>query len=496
MRRCRSIHIGLSVCLGLLLLGIGRPALHLALSAWRHRPRLEAPPPGHADDVSRMNTTPVAEVWTVPAEREAAERQLRDLLRRAGEGGLKVSIAGARHSMGGHTLYPGGIVISMVPFNHLELSADGTVLQAGAGAKWSEIIPFLDRRGRSVEVMQSDSSFTVGGSVSVNCHGWQYGRPPIASTVTAFRLMKADGTIVRCSRGENSELFSLALGGYGLFGILLEVELRVPPNARLRLEQFRMPVEASLEALDRRLREGGAPEMVYARLGVAPDALFREAMVTLYYPDPAGPIPGLTEAGLFSGVKRAVFRGSAGSDYGKELRWTAETRLQPLVTPATVSRNQLLSDEVGWYVNGSPEATDILHEYFVPRAEAGRFVADAQRIIRQHQGDLLNATVRDIAADTDTFLRYAREPVMAFVMFFNQPRTGAADAQMERMTQELIDAALAARGCYYLPYRLHATPEQFRRAYPQAAAFFEMKRRHDPQERFQNQFYLKYGRLN
>ena len=49
-------------------------------------------------------------------------------------------------------------------------------------------------------------------------------------------------------------------------------------------------------------------------------------------------------------------------------------------------------------------------------------------------------------------------------------------------------------GCYYLPYRLHATPEQFHRAYPQARAFFERKRAYDPGELFQNRFYLRYGR--
>src|SRR5437660_314829 len=83
------------------------------------------------------------------------------------------------------------------------------------------IIPYLDRRRHSVAVMQSDNTFSVGGSLSVNCHGWQFGRPPIASTVESLRLMQADGSIVRCSRTENPELFSLVLGGYGLFGIIL-----------------------------------------------------------------------------------------------------------------------------------------------------------------------------------------------------------------------------------------------------------------------------------
>jgi len=79
-------------------------------------------------------------------------------------------------------------------------------------------------------------------------------------------------------------------------------------------------------------------------------------------------------------------------------------------------------------------------------------------------------------------------------MFFSQPRTEAADTEMQAMTGELVDAVLQADGRYYLPYRLHATPAQFRRAYPQADEFFNLKRQYDPQELFQNQFYRKYGK--
>ena len=77
-------------------------------------------------------------------------------------------------------------------------------------------------------------------------------------------------------------------------------------------------------------------------------------------------------------------------------------------------------------------------------------------------------------------------------MFFSQPRTAAGDAEMQAMTRELVDIALEAGGRYYLPYRLHATAAQFRLAYPQADKFFDLKTQYDPQELFQNQFYLKY----
>lgn len=73
--------------------------------------------------------------------------------------------------MGGQTIYPGGIEINMVPLRGMNLDESKSLLHVQAGTKWAEIIPYLDRYGRSVAVMQSDNSFTVGGSLSVNCHG-------------------------------------------------------------------------------------------------------------------------------------------------------------------------------------------------------------------------------------------------------------------------------------------------------------------------------------
>ncbi|MDG1071343.1 MAG: hypothetical protein P8P32_07015, partial [Akkermansiaceae bacterium] len=56
-----------------------------------------------------------------------------------------------------------------------------------------------------------------------------------------------------------------------------------------------------------------------------------------------------------------------------------------------------------------------------------------------------------------------------------------------------IDVAHACRGRYYLPYRLHATLEQFHQAYPQASAFFTKKRLFDPKGIFDNKFYQTYS---
>ena len=466
------------------------PILHLFRTGYRDRNVIEKLPAGYADDVSRLNKAQIAETWDIPSDPSRGQEQLRELLLRAQASHLHVSIAGARHSMGGQTIYPGGIAINMLPFKGMKLDEDTNLFHVQAGAKWADIIPYLDQHGRSIEVMQSDNSFTVGGSLSVNCHGWQYGRPPIASTVASFHLMKADGTVVRCSRSENPELFSLALGGYGLFGVILDADLRVVPNERLRLEQYVVPLDRAMESFERKLRTKPDVEMVYARMNITPKQMFDEVLVDLFYRE-NGPIPHLTDAGSHW-LPRLAFRGSAGSAYGKELRCSAETKVQPELTGTIFSRNQLMNDSAEWYLDRSADTTDILHEYFVGRESAGRFLTAARKIIRKHKGDLLNVTVRDVRTDNDTFLKYASQDMLAFVMFFSQPRSVAGDAEMQAMTRELVDAALEAGGRYYLPYRLHATPAQFRRAYPQADQFFGLKSQYDPQGLFQNQFYQKY----
>lgn len=472
-------------------LTLGPPIFHLVRTAYHDKAVIEKLPAGYVDDVSRLNKTRIAEVWEMPSDPQKGEEGLRDLLQRALASRLHISIAGARHSMGGQTIAPSGIAINMLPFKSMNLNENKNLLHVQAGAKWADVIPYLDQHGRSVEVMQSDNSFSIGGSLSVNCHGWQYGRPPIGSTVESFHLMKADGSIIACSRTQNPELFSLALGGYGLFGVILDADLRVVSNARLRLEQYVVPLNEALSSFDRSLRKNPTVELAYARMNITPQRMFDEVLVNVFYRE-TGPIPRLTAAGSHS-LPRLVFRGSVGSTYGKEIRWSAETKLQPALAGTVFSRNQLMNDNAEWYLDHSPDTTDILHEYFVAREHAGQFLAAAKRIIRKHDEDLLNVTVRYVKTDHDTFLRYATQDTLAFVMFFSQPRSAAGDAEMQAMTQELVDAVLDAGGRYYLPYRLHPTINQFRRAYPQADDFFKLKRQYDPQELFQNEFYQKYN---
>ncbi len=472
-----------------------RPICHLTAVKMRDLDEREPVPAGFADDVSRLSRTAVREVWSVPADREQAERELSALLGRARAEGLPVSIAGARHSMGGHTIAPGGIVIDMTPLRNMQYDEATGRIRVESGATWSEVLRHLNPRGRSVRVMQAFSSFTIGGSLSVNGHGWQHDQPPISSSVVSVRLLRADGALVRLSRTEEPEWFALVLGGYGLFGIILEAELETVPDERYRHERVLIPTARYLEAYAEQVVRGRNVRLSYGRLRVDSSGFLEDAILNRFILDESGdasPLP-LGEPGL-ARLQRAVFRGSQGSEYGKKLRWDAETRLEEYLTERISSRNQLLYYEVEPIANRSSDTTDLLHEYFLPESSFHGFVAAMQEIIPRHGGDLLNVTVRNVAADRDSYLRYAETDVFAFVLLFTSERSEAGEARMQAMTRELVDSCIRLRGRFYLPYRLHYTREQLHAAYPQARAFFAAKRRLDPEERFQNQFYRTYGR--
>jgi FAD/FMN-containing dehydrogenase len=371
----RRIVWGLCLAFALVIILIARPAIFLVHVALNDRDERRPLPPETADDASRLDATHVEEIWEMPAS-DDAEIKLRDLLARAKQEKLAVSIAGARHSMGGQTIYPGGIQIDMLPYHRMSLDEQNNILDVQAGARWAEIIPFLDSHGRSVAVMQSNNSFTVGGSLSVNCHGWQPNRPPIASTVESFRLMQADGTILQCSRSENPELFSLALGGYGLFGVILDAQIRVVPNERYKLQQYLMPSDQFIAAWDEHVTNSPDVGMALGRLSVVPDDFLKSALLYTFTrdPDPSGKLPPLSDPGLEE-LSRVLFRGSVDSDYGKKLRWEAETTLLTHLAGKYFSRNQLQNEPVELLENRSADSTDILQECFVPRDKFADFIS-------------------------------------------------------------------------------------------------------------------------
>jgi hypothetical protein len=87
-----------------------RPLYHILVVKSADRETLPPLEKGYADDVSRLNKTAVHSIVKIASHKDTAIQQLRNIFSFARDNNLPVSIAGARHSMGGHTIAPDGIV--------------------------------------------------------------------------------------------------------------------------------------------------------------------------------------------------------------------------------------------------------------------------------------------------------------------------------------------------------------------------------------------------
>lgn len=479
------------VSFGLILLATCCVAVALLSPLYHPTPRIE--PSGVANDFSRLNPTPVHEVI-----RPTTEEQIRDAIWDAAAKGLKVAIAGKRHSMGGQTLYPGAIALDMLAFNRIvSLDEASKILIVQSGATWSDIQRFLNPRGLAVFSMQGPNVFTVGGSMSVNAHGWDMRHGPVASSIVWFRILLADGSILRCSREENTELFHLVLGGYGLFGVILDVGLRVTENFGYVANVAEMDFSQLPDYFETQIRSSANVELGEADLSVALGSLLRDTLAVLYTKQegPAGLTDSLVEEQhIFR--DRYFFDLSRQSNWGKSLRWALQKKLEYPVKGAVRTRNNIFRSPIERIQHYGPNDTDILQEYFVPRQNFVAFINGLRKVLQKRDSNLLNATVRCVEPNHDGFLNYAAQQTFAVVLYLNIKTATSGRAVASETSREIIDLVLSEGGTFYLPYVLDYDSTQLIRAYPMISEFFALKKRYDPMERFSNEFYAKYSNSN
>lgn len=446
------------------------------------------------NDASRLNPVPVARNAILRSGDDAALIDaLRAVLRDAAAEGRPVCVGGARHSMGGQSLMRDGFAASLAA-PVIEPDSARRTVRVRTGARWRDVIAALDPLGLSPTVTQSNHDFSVGGTLCVNAHGWPVPYGPFGATLRSFRAMLADGTVMTCSRTENAELFGLALGGYGLFGILIDAELDVADNVLLNPRYEVMPSTQFAARFAAVAREKDV-RMAYGRLSLARENYLGESLLVSYRPsaNQPAPLPPPRTSDAFRMVSRQVFRAQIGSERAKRRRWYFETTLGSRVASLkAVTRNAILNYPVAALADHDRRRTDILHEYFVAPGRLADFLSLCRETIPASGQDLLNVTLRYVEADTASTLAYAPGTRIALVMLFPQQMTAQGEEGMRRMTERLIDQVLGVGGSYYLPYRLHARSDQLRAAYPRIEEFVAQKRRYDPQLRFRNTMWETY----
>jgi FAD/FMN-containing dehydrogenase len=488
------MRVGLAVALALVL-GV---ALYAGSFAFSYGDWLRRSDPLLAADVARIAP---ARVTRVDSVRGDAVEQLRAVLRDARERGLKVSIAGSRHSQGGHTYSSGGVVLNMRTFNRV-LAIDSLTpsVTVESGATWDEVQRALAPHHLALKVMQSSNIFTVGGTLSANAHGRDIDVMQMVEVVERFHLMLADGSVVPVSRTQHPDLFSLVIGGYGMYGVILDVTLRVTRDELY--EQHAVVMDyADFPARFAHIAADSSVALLLARPSIDPDpASFLREMVVVTWrraqPNQQASFELTEEAHVwrdrfFLGLSRRF-------DWAKALRWKLQKKIelgageQRVMSRNNAMRPPLAPLELLQY--HSKTDTDIIQEYYVPVENFVPFMDKFRAILVAGHVNVISSTVRYVAPNDTPVLAYApKRPAFAIIQMSNVGLSQEAQAHAAAVTRQLVDAAIELGGTYYLTYQLYPTPEQLHRAYPNARRAFERKRFYDPTELFSSQFYEAYG---
>jgi FAD/FMN-containing dehydrogenase len=450
---------------------------------------------------SQLNRTRVRELLT-PRTRE----ELAEIMRSASRKGLPVSVSGCRHSMGGQQFATDSICVDTRSLDRvISFHQEHGLIEAEAGIQWPKLIrTYLDAQAEKpkqwgiAQKQTGADTFTLGGSLSSNVHGRGLTMKPLISNVESFTLLNADGKSIRCSRDENNELFRLAIGGYGLFGFIDTVTVRLVPRQKLR----RVVEIIHADDLSKRFEDRIAEKFLYGDFQFSVDEkspdFLRRGVFSCYEPiDEQEPVHAAKELrdDDWLDLLRLAYTNRAKaftrySDYylstNGQTYWSDTNQLSAYLPNYAQKIRQLI---------GGEESSLIITEIYVPRSDLPRFLASAAELLRSHGTIVIYGTVRLIEKDEDSFLAWAKEPYACIIfnlLTFHKTESIEASA---RAFRGLIDLAIARGGSYYLTYHKFAKPEQVIACYPQFKQFLELKRKYDPTERFQSDWYRYYRKL-
>lgn len=120
----------------------------------------------------------------------------------------------------------------------LNFDAQNGIIECEAGVLLSGLLPTIVAAGWFFHVTPGIKAITVGGAIASDVHGKNHPEKVCFSQwLLSFELMQSDGSVLRCSRAENAELFYDTCGGMGWTGVILSARFQLMPLKSVRMQQ-------------------------------------------------------------------------------------------------------------------------------------------------------------------------------------------------------------------------------------------------------------------
>lgn len=413
-----------------------------------------------------------------------------------------ISVAGGRHAMGGQQFGTDTLLIDVRKMNRvLHLDREKGILEVEAGIEWPELIngylalQTSDRSAWGIAQKQTGADrLTIAGTIAANAHGRGLRMKPFVSDVESFVLVDPTGTARTCSRTENPDLFRLAHGGYGLFGIVASARLRLVPRKKVeRVVEIRT-VDGLMGAIEKRTSDGFLYGDFQFSIERDSDDFLHKGVFSCYRPVSMD-TPIRPEQAELSDENWRQLLYLAHTDSKKAFEKYAEYYLSTNGQVYWSDTHQLsiypdnYHREIDAKLHAPYPATEIITEINVPRPGLEGFLDEVREDFRRNKVELIYGTVRLIERDDESFLPWAKQPYACTIFNLHTVHSPEGIQHSAEAFRRLIDMAARRGGTYYLTYHRYASRKQIESCYPKFPEFLRLKRQYDPEERLQSDWY-------
>src|SRR5688572_24965372 len=327
-----------------------------------------------------------------------------------------ISISGGKHSMGGQQFGMGTLHLSMSSFNQvIGLDAGKGIVEVQSGIQWPELVEWLSKNqnepGTKWGIRQKQTGadrLSIGGALSSNIHGRGLAMRPMIDDVESFTLIDANGDLKTCNRLENRELFRLVIGGYGLFGAIGTVQVRLAPVKILERVVQLVEVQDFIPLITKRIQEGFLYGDFQFAIDPKSDDFMKRGIYSLYRP-----------------VNRTVesdgdLREMKGDDWYRLLGLAHKDKSRAfevysqfyLTTNGQLYRSD--THQMGVYVDGyhsefdkgGVKASEMISEIYVPREKLKTLFDELREDFRKNDTNVVYGTIRLIERDNESFLAW------------------------------------------------------------------------------------------
>lgn len=375
----------------------------------------------------------------------------------------KLRPLGARHSFNGIADSTEN-QISIERFNAIEVDAAKRVAKVGAGVKYGQLAPVIDKQGFAVHNLASLPHISVVGACATATHGSGVKNGNLSTAVCGLELLNAAGEHVQLTSEKDGDRFGGAVVGLGAMGVVTSITLKLQPSFRAKQFVFENLPFSELKSNLETIFSAGYSVSLFTDWQHG-----RATQVWIKQKENDSNKPGAE----FFGAKAAT------------------RKLHPLAGHPAESCTEQLGEVGPWYerlphfrMNFTPSSgAELQTEYFVPRAQGYEAICAVEKLRNRITPRLFITELRAIAADELWMSPCYQRDALA-IHFTWKPEWPAV-----KQVLPSIEAALApfdARPHWAKLFTMK--PERLRSQYPKLQDWKDLAKTFDPQGKFRNEF--------